>query len=113
MYGYRFCNVIFINLYSESEIPRRRFGFSGREDITISLLFNRPNADLLVSELSSITIWCEPFNAFFGRLDDIPAELTSGILAVSYLNIYSVIVILTVLLIIGWPSNGVLYSTSQ
>ena len=86
MYSYRFCNVIFINLYSESEIPRRRFGLRGREDITISLLFNRPNADLLVSELSSITIWCEPFNAFFGRLDNIPAELTNGTLVVTCLK---------------------------
>ena len=89
----------FLLIYSESEIPRRRFGFRGREDITISLLFNRPNVDLLVSELSSITIWCEPFDAFFARLDNIPAEITNGTLAVSYLNIYSVIVILTVLLI--------------
>ena len=61
-------------LHSEVEIPTgRRIGFNGREDFTISLLFNRPNIDLLVSEISRITVWCEPFNAFFGELNNIPA----------------------------------------
>ena len=68
---------------SESQVPRRRIGLNGREDFTISLL-SRPNdPSLVVSDLSSITIWCEPFDAFFGRLDNIPAQLTNGILAVS------------------------------
>ena len=64
--------------YSESEIPERRFGFNGREDITVSLL-SRPNSNLLVSEISSISIWCRPFNVDFGRLSNIPAELTASL----------------------------------
>ena len=63
-------------MYSQSVIPRRRFN---GENVTVSLL-SRPNdASLLVSNLSSITIWCEPFLAFFGRLDNIPAELTTAL----------------------------------
>ena len=69
-------------LCSESEIPRRRFGNNGREDYTVSLL-SRPNdASLLVSDISTISIWCEPFNADFGILENIPAERTTS-LAVS------------------------------
>ena len=64
--------------YSESEIPERRFGFNGREDITVSLL-SRPNSNLLVSEISSISIWCQPFNVDFGRLSNIPANLTASL----------------------------------
>ena len=69
---------LWLYLCSNPRVPRRRF--SG-EDITVSLL-NRPNDDLLVSDIESITIWCRRFNIFFGRLDNIPAELTNS-LAVS------------------------------
>ena len=72
-------------LLSEVEIPTgQRIGFNGREDFTISLLFNRPNIDLQVSELSRITVWCEPFDAFFGELNNIPATT----LPVSYIYVH-------------------------
>ena len=99
-------------MYSESEIPRRRFGFNSRENFTVSLL-SRPNdASLLVSNLSSITIWCAPFNAFFGRLDNIPAALTTS-LAVSYeLHNCGVLYCYDIVLLLAWLTNVILYSTS-
>jgi len=56
-------------------IPNRRFR---GEDVTVSLL-NRPNDGLLISDLGAITIWCRPFDVFFGTLD-IPADRTTSLL---------------------------------
>lgn len=83
---YAWMLVLLLYLYSESEIPRRRFGYNGREDFTVSLL-SRPNdADLLVSDLSSITIWCQPFNAYFAQLNNFATALANSTLAVSYIQ---------------------------